>query len=123
MPLDSDQLAEIRRLLEQKRDTLLGEAGAEQEAAAGTTKKTKKKKKTTKKAGKKSAKKGGKKTTKRRKSPIETAVAHELNEVENALKRLDAQQERFGYCERCFMEIPWSELVANAARRCCSRCV
>ena len=112
MPLDNDQITEIRRMLEQKREDLTGESEPKEDTKKPTKKTTTKK--TTKKA---------QKTTPRRKlNPIESAVAHELTEVDGALQRLDEQQHRFGYCERCFMEIPWSELVTSPSRRCCNRC-
>jgi RNA polymerase-binding transcription factor DksA len=110
MPLDNEQLTEVRRLLELRRQTLLEEAGEKPPEPA-----TKGKKKSTKK-------KAAAKPARRKKNPIEAALANELAEVDEALKRLEVQQERFGYCEHCFMEIPWGELVAKPARRFCSRC-
>ena len=111
MPLDNDQITEIRRLLEQRRESLTDQ----RESATDTNTAKKKAKKTTKSKAKKTA-------PRRKLNPIESAVAHELSEVDNALKRLETQEHRFGYCERCFMEIPWSELVSSPARRFCSRC-
>ena len=103
MPLDNAQREEVHRMLEVKKENLLDSTDS------GTTnKKSKKKKKT--------------KTSKKKKNPIEAAILNELNEVEAALKRLKEHEHRFGYCEHCFMEIPWGELVHNPARRFCSRC-
>lgn len=111
MPLDNDQITEIRRLLELRRESLTDP----RESTAGTS--------TAKKTAKKTTTSKQRKAAPRRKlNPIESAVAHELSEVDNALKRLETQENRFGYCERCFMEIPWSELAASPARRFCSRC-
>jgi RNA polymerase-binding transcription factor DksA len=103
MPLDSEQRAEIRRLLEARRESLAQEVKP-------AKKKSKKKKKTEKPS------------SRRKLNPIESAAAQELQELEGALKRLEEQEARFGYCERCFMEIPWAELVTHPARRFCSRC-
>ena len=114
MPLDNDQIKEIRRVLEQKREDLAETTG--RKTTKGTTKKT------TKKSSKKKAKKKATPKKRTKKTPLEAALSHELNEVESALKRLKTQAERYGYCEHCFMEIPWAELVANPARRFCSRC-
>ena len=61
MPLDNEQIAEIRRLLESKRDTLLGITAPEKTEKGA--KKTAKKKKTKKKTAKKAKK------TRRRKNP------------------------------------------------------
>ena len=112
MPLDKDQLQEIRRMLESRQDTLHEQSGAKRAKKTGAKKKSKSAKKTATKA----------KTRKKKLNPIESAIAHELDEVAGALERLDSQEHRFGYCERCFMEIPWGELVTNPARRFCSRC-
>ncbi len=104
MPLDNMQIEEIRRLLQKKKQDLT-------EATAGAKKKT-------------AAKKAGDKKPARKKSnPVELSLTAELKEVDGALKRLKEQEARFGYCERCFMEIPWRELAVNPARRFCSRCV
>jgi RNA polymerase-binding transcription factor DksA len=101
MPLDSMQIEEIRRLLQKKKQDLT-------DATAGAKKKP---------AVKKAVKK------KKKPSPVEASLASELREVDAALKRIKEQETRFGYCERCFMEIPWRELAVNPARRFCSRCV
>ncbi len=110
MPLDTEQIEEIRRLLEARRKALAEQLGIK---IKETKSSGKKKKKTKKKAAKK-------KRAKR--DPLQEAVYQEYQEIEKALARLEEQQERFGYCEHCFMEIPWGELVANPARRFCSRC-
>ncbi len=112
MPLDNMQMEEIRRLLQKKKDDL----------AEATGKKTKNP--PAKKApAKKGAKNAAAKPVKKKPSPIQAALAGELREVDAALKRLKEQEARFGYCEHCFMEIPWRELAVNPARRFCSRCV
>jgi RNA polymerase-binding transcription factor DksA len=106
MPLDSEQKTELRRLLELRRETLAGE-----KEAGGPTE--------SKKEGRHS--KAAKKPA-RKKSAASAPASHELAEITGALKRLKEHEERFGYCERCFMEIPWGELAANPARRFCGRC-
>ncbi len=117
MPLDETQLNEIRQLLLTKKEHLQVTSDHYSEDAVPPKKKkpakTKKKKKTKKKTKKKRS---------RTKNPVEAAIAHEIKEIDAALQRLEEQKERFGYCEHCFFEIPWRELVANPARRYCSRC-
>jgi len=112
MPLDNMQMEEIRWLLQKKKQDLTEATGKE-------TVKTPPKKSAAKKGTKKTAAKAP------RKKPnlVQAAISGELREVEAALKRLKEQESRFGYCEHCFMEIPWRELAANPARRFCSRCV
>lgn len=112
MPLDNMQMEEIRRLLQQKKQDLT-------EATGKKTKKDPAKKAVRKKGAKKAAVK----KVKRKPNPVQAALAGELREVDAALKRLKEQESRFGYCEHCFMEIPWRELAVNPARRFCSRCV
>ena len=63
-----------------------------------------------------------KKKKRKKKDPHAVALAAEMEDIEHALKKLDEDRERFGFCEKCFMEIPWGELVENPARRYCSRC-
>ena len=43
-----------------------------------------------------------------------------LREIRQALRRLGS--ETYGFCEACFLTIPWGELVARPERRACSRC-
>lgn len=43
-----------------------------------------------------------------------------LREIREALERLTAGT--FGFCEGCFLTIPWRELVAEPERRRCARC-
>lgn len=119
MPLDKSQRQEIQQILESKK-TLLSETV---EKAATPIKA----KKAGKKTAKKSKKKGAAAKTKssgarKKKNPIQAAIEKDIKEIELALKRLEEQEERFGYCEHCFLEIPWRELAANPARRRCSRC-
>ena len=106
MPLDNVQLEEIRRLLQKKKQDLT--EAKDKQKSAGQKMKTKTKKQT---------------AARKKPNPVEASLASELREVDGALKRLKEQESRFGYCERCFMEIPWRELAVNPARRFCSRCV
>jgi RNA polymerase-binding transcription factor DksA len=97
------QIDEIRRLLLKKQQELT-------DATAATKKKP-------------AAKTADKKPVRKKPSPVEASLTAELKEVDAALKRLKEQESRFGYCEHCFMEVPWRELAVNPARRFCSRCV
>ena len=126
MPLDSFQIEEIRRLLQHNQKTLNEAAGLTSPAAEADTGAKDAKKKPAKKAAKKTTKKtkniAPKPDAKKSRSPIKTAILSELKEVSAALARLNQEQHRFGYCEACFMEIPWRELVMKPARRFCTRC-
>ncbi|HAK94618.1 MAG TPA: hypothetical protein DCM87_06355 [Planctomycetes bacterium] len=112
MPLDNMQMEEIRRLLQKKKQDLTEATDKKPEKAP-----------VKKAAAKKGAKKAAAKTVKKKPNPVQAAISGELREVDAALKRLKEQESRFGYCEHCFMEIPWRELAVNPARRFCSRCV
>ena len=112
MPLDNMQMEEIRRLLMKRKQDLAEETGKKGAPAPGP-----------KTAAKKGAKKTPANPVRKKPSPVQAALSGELREIEAALKRLKEQETRFGYCEHCFMEIPWRELVFNPARRFCSRCM
>ena len=88
MPLDNDQIVEIRRLLELRKERLTKERDSAATKDSGT---------------KKTEKKAKKATPRKKMNPLESAVTHELSEIDEALKRLADQEHRFGYCERCYM--------------------
>jgi RNA polymerase-binding transcription factor DksA len=43
-----------------------------------------------------------------------------LGEIREALRRLGSGT--YGFCEACFLTIPWGELISRPERRRCGRC-
>ena len=53
-------------------------------------------------------------------SQIPRKLASRLKEICQAMERLDT--DRYGFCEQCFLVIPWRELTLAPERRLCERC-
>lgn len=55
-----------------------------------------------------------------RKSAAKKLLSDRLEEILEAKERLE--NETYGFCEQCYISIPWRELCSQPEKRVCSTC-